>query len=34
LVEEKLKKYKKLYADGKISKQIFLRKKRQLLEKL
>ena len=34
LIEEKLKNYKKLYADGKISKQIFLRKKRQLLEKL
>ena len=33
-VEEKLKNYKKLYADGKISKKIFLRKKRQLLEKL
>ena len=34
LIEEKLKNFKKLYADGKISKQIFLRKKRQLLEKL
>ena len=33
-IEEKLKKYKKLYADGKISKKIFLRKKRLLLEKL
>ena len=34
LIEEKLKNYKKLYADGKISKKIFLRKKKQLLEKL
>ena len=33
-IEEKLKNYKKLYADGKISKKIFLRKKKQLLEKL
>ena len=33
-IEEKLKNYKKLYDDGKISKKIFLRKKRQLLEKL
>ena len=33
-IEEKLKNYKKLYANGKISKKIFLRKKRQLLEKL
>ena len=33
-IEEKLKNYKKLYADGKISKKIFLKKKRQLLEKL
>ena len=33
-IEEKLKNYKKLYDDGKISKKTFLRKKRQLLEKL
>ena len=34
LVEMKLKKYKKLYANGEISKKIYLIKKKQLLEKL
>jgi len=34
LVEIKLKKYKKLYADGEISKKLYLIKKKQLLEKL
>jgi parvulin-like peptidyl-prolyl isomerase len=34
LVEIKLRKYKKLYANGKISKKIYLIKKKQLLEKL
>jgi len=34
LIEEKLRSYKKLYANGKISKKTYLRKKNQLLEKL
>ena len=34
LVEIKLKKYKKLYANGEISKKTYLIKKKQLLEKL
>ena len=34
LVEEKLKKYKKLYADGEISRESYLIKKKKLLEKL
>ena len=34
LVEIKLKKYKKLYADGEISKKTYLIKKKQLLKKL
>ncbi len=34
LVEMKLKKYKKLYADGKITRKTYLIKKKQLLEKL
>ncbi|HIA32001.1 MAG TPA: hypothetical protein EYN83_01880 [Nitrospinaceae bacterium] len=34
LVEKKLKKYKKLYANGEISKETYLIKKKQLLEKL
>ena len=34
LIEKKLRNYKKLYTNGKISKETFLRKKRQLLEKL
>lgn len=34
LVEKKLKKYKKLYASGEISKKTYLIKKKQLLEKL
>jgi hypothetical protein len=34
LVEKKLKKYKKLYANGEISKKLYLIKKKQLLGKL
>ena len=34
LVENKLKKYKKLYADGEISREIYQIKKKLLLEKL
>jgi len=34
LIEKKLKKYKKLYADGKITRKTYLIKKKQLLEKL
>jgi hypothetical protein len=34
LIEKKLKKYKKLYDDRKISKKIFLKKKKRLLERL
>jgi len=34
LVEKKLKKYRKLYANGEISKETYLIKKKQLLEKL
>jgi Mn-dependent DtxR family transcriptional regulator len=34
LIEKTLNKYKKLYEDGKITKKIFLKKKRRLLERL
>jgi len=34
LVEKKLKKYKKLYANGEISKETYLIKKKKLLKKL
>ena len=34
LIEEKLKRYKKLYSNGKITKKTFSKKKRELLESL